>query len=650
MQKIIKKQLAVLFTVLLVVSNLVFLQPQTSYAATLENAVTIIALDEDGETVLPLTAMQIEEGDTAFDVLIQAGEEHNVEITYDEFDFGNMITGIGDAVQTDSLWWSFNVYGHGPDVGASGYEVENGEHILFTLTDNFTPSVPVTVSAIAEDGSTIIGETEVTLMEGASAYDALYQAAITNDKTLEIAVDNEYFTFIQNIGNTELETNDYWQVAVNEEPLMASIVAHQVQPEEHVQLTIQSYEDTGDGSTEDEKEETTDNVLPEITNKIIQDNISEITTYIANNNIAMEYGNEWWIWGIAHTDQGIPSSYVASVEHRVKELEGEFRNVFDLEKVIIGLSAAGTDATDVAGYNLVDKLVQHRSFENPSINMAIYGLLAIDSGDYQVSDEVRNLFIDLIMDKEYDVGGWALFGDRPTADITGMVLTALAPYQDRPAVSAAIERAVTYLSTEQDETGGYFEVFNGGDSSESVSQVITGLSSIGIDPTSDAFTKDGGNLVQHLLKFKQSDGGFSHIIDDDYSMGMSTQQAFLAFLAYQKFVLGDGKTVYQFTPSLDEEDTEDATDTEDETGNDVEKGSSDNEKETDDGTGKEENNEESSSDKQESEKNQEETGKEETVGKKLPHTATNTMNFLLFGFMLLLLGSTVLWLNRRTKA
>ncbi|WP_196493711.1 DUF4430 domain-containing protein [Ornithinibacillus caprae] len=658
MQKIIK-QLAVIFSVLLVISNLVFLQPQISYAQALDAGVTITALDEEGERVLPLTAISIDEGDTAFDVLLEAGELHNLEITYDEYDFGVFITGIGDAVQTDSEWWSFNVYGHGPDVGASSYQVTNGEHILFTLTDEFSPTVPVIVSAVDMNENDVIPETEVTVMEGASAYDALYQAAKEHQVEIEATIDDEYFTFINNLGEIALEENEFWNISVNDEPLMTSIVAHQVQSGEHVQLEVQAWESNDEELDEETEtdETTTNSELPVITNEVIQESIAGITNYISEYNISIEYGNEWWAWGVAHTEQGLPSSYVTSVEQKVKELDGEFRSIFDLEKVIIGLSAANADATNVAGYNLIEKLLNHRSFENPSINMAIYGLLALDSGSYDVPDEARDHLIDFILDSELENGGWALFGDRPTADITGMVLISLAPYQDRQEVKGAIERAVTYLSAAQDDTGGYYESFNGGDSSESVSQVITGLAAVGVDPTGNDFTKDGGNLVQHLLKFKQDDGGYSHLIDDTYSMGMSTQQALLAFFAYQKYVNGEG-SVYQFNTQSDDgqDDEEEKKEEEpDPSGEDGKGGSEDGTDDNGDDNGSvndddQNGNDENKEGEKEEPKKKAGTTDENPEGKKLPQTATNTMNILFIGLVLLLVGASLFMVYQRKKA
>ncbi|WP_163971601.1 DUF4430 domain-containing protein [Oceanobacillus halotolerans] len=668
MSKTYFQRIAIVFSVLLIISNLAYIQPQVVDAETVEDAVTISALDENGEDVLPLTAIGIEEGDTAFDVLVEAGEIHDLEVHYDEYDFGKMLTGIGDVVSSDPFYWSFNVYGIGPDVGASSYEVSNGEHLFFTLTENFTPSVDVTVSAHNKDGNAVIPETTVTLMEGATAYDALFQAAKENNVTIDASIDNQYFTFINNIAGTELGEGDYWNIAVDDQTLSVGIVAHQVQPDEHVQLTVQTFDTGGEDSTgEGDIEEPNDPESSTVSYETIQKSINDIITYTNANNIDLTYGNEWWVWGLANTNQVLPETYVASVKDEVKEIDGEFRSIFDLEKVIIGLSAAGIDATSVEGYNLVEKLINHKNFENPSINMAIYGLLALDSGQYKVPTEDKNLLIDFILDNEQDDGGWALFGDRPTADITGMVLTALAPYQDRQDVKQAIDRAVNYLSTEQDDTSGYYEEFNGGDTSESVSQVITGLTSVGIDPTSDAFTKDGGNLVEHLLKFKQDDGGFSHIIDDEQSMGMSTQQALLALIAYQK-QLNDGGLVYQFPIASDE----DNSDTPENPNNPVEPSNPsepENPSKPDESGNKEENVENQSETEsetgansgsktnQQSKQNSNITKSEPTIdqvtdtnnnGDKLPNTATDIYNLLGFG-MVLLAGGVILFIVQRRK-
>ena len=654
------KRWTALFAVfLLVISNLVFVQP-VGHAATLESAVTIKAIDENGEIVLPLTSVQIDDGDTAENVLREAVEKADLEIDApSSSSMGAYINSIGGVSPPEGTYfWSFNVNGVSAPLGISNYPVKNGENLLFAISDWTTPSeTTAKVSAAGKDGVDVIPETEVTLVEGASAYDALVQAATQQSLEVQASVDDTYFTFVNNIGNLEMGANDWWGIAVNDRDLSTSVVAHTLQANDHVQLTLQTYEPANptdpeeptEPGTEEPQEPADPNEVVPITNQEVETSVSEILSYIDDNKISFTYGQEWWVWGLANTTREIPASYVTSVGEKVKELEGNFR-IFDLEKIIIGLSAAGTDATSIEGHNLIDSLVTHSNLANPSINMNIYALLAVDSGQYETPEGFREQQVNEILAQELEQGGWSLFGSTPSPDITGMVLTALAPYRDQADVQAAIDRAVAYLSAAQDETGGYNVSSNGGDASESVSQVIVGLASVGVDPTGEVFTKAGGNLVQHLLKFKNEDGGFSHLQAGN-SGDMPTQQALLALTAYQSFVNGGG-SVYQF-----------------EVGNEVEQPGQPEQPEQPEQPGqpeKPEQPEQPAPSEQEQPEGTDKAGSPSPStddenpkqssksmnesGKKLPNTATNTGNIMIFGLSILLVGVGIFYVNRKRAA
>lgn len=593
---------AIITIFLLVVSNLVFLQPEVSHAAALENGVTISVVDGAGDDILPMTAVSIDEGDTAFDVLNEV-----TTVIAEDTNWGKDIKSIDGTTLEGTNFWAFYVNGKASNLGSSSYQVTNGDNLLFVYTD-WTQTVEelnVTVSAIANEGAEVIPETVVKLVPGATSYDALMQAASEHSVEVLVTVYSDYFSFVNNIGNVDLGT-DWWHLGVNGTELQVGAISYEVAEGDHVQFTT-------DGTLlppEDSEPETpVDPVAGEpITDSVVEENITNILSYIESNNVSLTYGNEWWIWGLANAGAEMPVSYLTSVIEEVKEVDGNIRSVFDLEKVIIGLSAVGSDASSIVGYDLIDKLVNHKNLENPSINMLIYALLAVDSGQYETPADFRTQLIDSILAQEIDGGGWSLMGNTPSADMTGMVLASLAPYSDQANVQAAIDRAVQFLSTAQDATGGYSSGSNGGDSSESVAQVIIGLSTVGVDPTGDAFTKAGGNLVQHLLKFKQADGGFSHLLEEESSNEMSiqqvegssdaiaTQQAMLALQAYQNFVNGSG-SVYQFTSDPSP----------------VEPVADENEN-------------------------------------KLPNTATSTTNMMLIGFALLFVGGALFFINRKRAA
>ncbi|RIU91107.1 DUF4430 domain-containing protein [Oceanobacillus picturae] len=676
MKNRIIKYAAFLLSLLLIVGNLTFIQPLAVHAATMDNGVTIKAIDENGEEVFGLTAIEIDEGDTAFDVLLEAGEKKDKEIQYDEYDFGNYVTGIGKVLETDTHSWSFNVNGKAADVGASSFEVENGDNVLFALRDldDFSPEVSISVTATDINDNAIINR-EVAVATGSSAYDALYQAAAQEDLILDVSVDDTYFTFINNVGETDLGPNEYWNVAVDNEALSTSIADHPVQEGQEVQLQVTTYEPPEDveeeeetpseeeappAETEDESKTPADKETPAINKKQVQANVDDILSYMDAASIQLTSGSEWWVWGVAHTNREIPDSYVESIEALVKDNEGEFRNLFELEKIIIALSAVGKDATDINGINLIDKLETHSWMEegDPAINAAIYGLLAIDSAEFAVSEDFRTMLITSILDKELEDGGWSFFGSNPSPDITGMALAALAPYKEDPKVKTAIDRAVTYLAESQDAEGGYDIEFNGGDSSESVSQAIIGLAAVGADPTSPSFTKEGGNLLQHLLKFKQEDGGYSHLLDGG-STDMSTQQALLAFVAYQKLVNGTG-SVYQFSAPVEEEppnepeQPEDPEDTEKPEADPNQPGTDDEPKDEDPKPEKGDNTSDNGKNNETNEhvKQLENAGDKQTnaSGEKLPNTSTNTFNFLASGLVLLLIGGAIFLMWRKRQA
>ncbi|MEN1968796.1 DUF4430 domain-containing protein [Lentibacillus sp. N15] len=562
------KPFMLFFALLLVLGNILGFHPITIEAASLESAVTVSAQNYEGEEVLPLTAVSFDPGDDAYDVLKAATDQNNIELETKEYgSMGHYITKIGDVEEDMPYYWSFNTQGVYSDVGVSSYKVKNGDNLTFTtvsMEDGMNaPTMTVTVSAVDGEDNPVIDETEVDLTIRSTAYDALYQAAKAQDVDLDVSVDEDLFTFINNIDDTELAENDYWNLTINGDAAQKGAVQSRLEDGDTVQLEVQSFDDASDsdnGEQEENEEPSEGNTdenspdqdIPSDSDEIdesdkssdnkanydVTQHMDDLFNYV-DQNISLEYGSEWWIWGLAHTDYPVPDSYIDSVKEKVKEANGEFRS-FELQKIIIALSLLGEDVTD---YDLIDILVDDENNPYPGINGDIYTLIAVDSGHYDVPEGYRENLIESILKQEKDNGGWALFGSDPTIDITAMVLASLAPYQDNPEVKAATDRAVNYLSEEQENNGGFYETFTGGDTSESISQVIVALSSLGIDPTGDLFTKDGGNLLEHLAEFQQDDGGYSHVLDSN-SMPMSSEQALLAYVAYEKYS-NDSGLVYQ---------------------------------------------------------------------------------------------------------
>lgn len=111
--------------------------------------------------------------------------------------------------------------------------------------------------------------------------------------------------------------------------------------------------------------------------------------------------------------------------------------------------------------------------------------------------DIKSQCVDLLLSRECDGGGWALGLGAAEADITAMAITALAPYKK---AAAAIERGVEKLSALQNANGSFSS--GGVETSESCSQVLVALSTVGINAHKDSrFIKNGNSALDALCAF-----------------------------------------------------------------------------------------------------------------------------------------------------
>lgn len=275
--------------------------------------------------------------------------------------------------------------------------------------------------------------------------------------------------------------------------------------------------------------------------------------------------SEWQAIGLARAGKVVPKTYEqAYLEHlqdQVLTKSGKGRmKITDVERLAIAAVAIGKDPTNIdgKGFNLIEKIYNSESWTTGADSLTfqgnngiIFALIALDSQAFEVPKTAkwtREKLVAELLKYQKAEGAWSLSTSTTGAasyDITAMALTALAPYREQPAVKVAIDKAVTFLSKEQGPTGGFNEAFVGGISSEATSQVIIGLTANAIDPRGAQFTKNGTNLVDHLLGFRTQDGGFKHTIEDKQSNGMATEQALQALVAVELYTKGAG-SLYHF--------------------------------------------------------------------------------------------------------
>ena len=262
-------------------------------------------------------------------------------------------------------------------------------------------------------------------------------------------------------------------------------------------------------------------------------------------------GGEWAILGLARSGIDVPDTYYqryySAVEEYVKACDGVLheKKYTDYSRAIIGLSAIGKDARNVAGYDLTKALGDYDKTIWQGLNGPIWALIALDSRNYPMpmnpeakTQATRQMYVDRILACQLPDGGWSLFGGTESAgasdavadpDSTGMALQALAKYMDQPAVAEAVEKALDCMSKRQNADGGYGSW--GTTNSESVVQVLVGLCELGISPEDPRFVKNGHTLLDNVLSYQTANGGFQHTNSGSGNNQMSAEQGFYGIVA-----------------------------------------------------------------------------------------------------------------------
>ena len=254
-------------------------------------------------------------------------------------------------------------------------------------------------------------------------------------------------------------------------------------------------------------------------------------------------GGEWTVLGLARSGAQVPEGYFegyySRLEQTVQEKQGVLhsRKYTEYSRVILALTAMGKDPSDVAGYDLLRPLASFEDVVFQGTNGAVYALLALDSGSYEIpgADDLRQTYVDFLLESEVEGGGWALSDGPAWTDITAMALQALAPYRGEKTVSEAVERALELLSQRQEENG----AFDPGDGPgcETTAQVLTALCQLQISVDDPRFVKNGRTLEDALLDFRLEDGSFRHLMEGDGDL-MATEQAFYALTALERMEKG----------------------------------------------------------------------------------------------------------------
>ena len=549
--------------------------------------------------------VEADTAETVWDVLQRVAQKHGITFTADSKNtYGTVyikaVNGLGEFDNGKNSGWMYTVNGTHPEKGVAARYVKNGDTIILHYTDDYTyeeggdnygktPPKGTTTGG----GSTGGGTSTITAADRnkAAAVDKLIEkiGTVTKDSGPAIEAARKAFDGLTD-AQKRLVTNT--KKLTDAEKAYAQLTATP-EDKEKAQKVIDLIKKLTNVTLDSEKDiQAARKAYDALTDlqKPLVDNYDVLTT--AETKLAMlkamgkvsdpyistgdymeklgtpgigSIGGEWMVIGLARSGRTVPSVedyYQKAVEYVQQSIDPDTGRLHkakstDNSRMILALTAIGKDVTNVGGYNLLAGLSDLEFVKYQGNNGPIWALLALDSGNYPVPSggtTTRQALIDEILSVQTSDGGWAISGDRADSDMTGMALTALAPYYKKdPTVKQAIDKAIARLSEMQDEDGGYSTSYDGTTkiaTSESISQVVTALSALGINADTDPrFVKNGNSVIDALLRYYVKGGGFKHVMDGEID-GMGTEQAYYALTAYYRFL--SGKTnLYDMTDIID---------------------------------------------------------------------------------------------------
>ncbi|MBR3003881.1 MAG: S-layer homology domain-containing protein, partial [Lachnospiraceae bacterium] len=215
-------------------------------------------------------------------------------------------------------------------------------------------------------------------------------------------------------------------------------------------------------------------------------------------------------------------------------------NGTNLQKSIIILTAMGVDVTAVefeegSPVNLLEKLAKNPTAIGAWAESPAYSLLAFGANpDYGVDRSFVNnpdKLIENLAGYQVPDGTFGWNGQTGSPDSTGAALAALSCYMDNEQTAEMIAEALEGLKAYQNDDGGFGWEAGAETSVDSTAQVIIGLCAMGIDPTSEEWTKGENNPITALLGFANDDNSdLAEVAGLD--MNICREDAFRAMAAF----------------------------------------------------------------------------------------------------------------------
>ncbi|RFB61176.1 DUF4430 domain-containing protein [Bacillus thuringiensis] len=476
---------------------------------------------------------QIKDGETALSLLQKVMGD---KVESEAMSFGTYVKGIDGLMAGATSGWTYDVNDTSAQVGADSYKLESGDVVVFRFVSDWSNMSQETLQQTLDKFGTC-----KTVEEPKT--DDPKQEKPEEPKTDDPKQEKP----------EEPKTDDPKQEKP-EEPKTDD--PKQEKPEEP-KTDDPKQEKPEEPKTDDPKQEKPKQENIQIPAAQVNDAIAKTSEKMLQDGIE----SDWVALGLSRSGKNVPIeaklNYVKSVTEKVEKRINRF-SATDLARTIIMMNAMQADPTKVGEHNLVQKL--YESDKVNSVTGYTFALLAFDTKKYEVpvnSKWNRVALVDALLNAQHTDGGWTYDSasskdSASSVDVTGMVLSALAPYQDRPDVKPAVEKAVAYLYKEQLDNGGFSA--DGQENSNSVAQAIIGLSLV-----KDVDQNRLHKAVQNLLSYQIPNGEFKWLPSDQNGSGMATEQALLALLQFKDL----GKSIYDWSNvSVPEIDTKPNVDSE----------------------------------------------------------------------------------------
>ncbi|SLK05630.1 DUF4430 domain-containing protein [Bacillus toyonensis] len=449
---------------------------------------------------------QIKDGETALSLLQKVMGD---KVEAETMSFGTYVKGIDGLMVGATSGWLYDVNDKSAEVGADSYKLKSGDVVVFRFVSDWSNMSQETLQQTLDKFGTC--------------------------KTVE-----------------EPKTDDPKQEKP-EEPKTDD--PKQEKPEEP-KTDDPKQEKPEEPKTDDPKQENPDGTKtpekPKQENiQVLAAQVNEAISKTSEKMLQDGIESDWVALGLSRSGKNVPIeaqlNYVKAVTEKVEKRINRF-SATDLARTIIMMNAMSADPKKVGGHNLVQKL--YESDKVNSVTGYTFALLAFDTNKYEIPVEAkwnRVALVDAILNTQHTDGGWTYTssGSKDSAssvDVTGMVLSALAPYQDRSDVKPAVQKAVAYLYTEQLKNGGFSA--DGQENSNSTAQAIIGLSLV-----KDVDQNRLHKAVQSLLSYQLPNGEFKWLPSDQNGNGMATEQALLALVQFKEI----GKSIYDWSNVGDDE-------------------------------------------------------------------------------------------------